>query len=381
MSGRRVGWLLGALGLVGLLGCEPDGAEPPSGLTIGAERGEAVVPGRALRFPEDHGPHPRQGIEWWYLTATLEDPDGAFHGVQWTLFRLRGPEPIPASKPGQSWWQGQWYLAHLAWSPPPEQGPHRAWERWGRGGLGGPGESSAGVRAAPFVAWLDHWRLQSSGEAFLPLRLVAEEAGFALALTLDESPLVLHGDGGYSEKSADGALASYYYSLPRLRVRGHLKGDKGWMAVRGKAWLDREWSSRFLDARFAGWDWLSLQLDSAVSVMLFCLRPGPGQDPGLRHCAGSWISPAGAVTPLAREQIHWRPEAWVRLDGVRYPVRWALTITQGGTEHRYVVATRSRDQRNQLSMPYWEGPVMVTGADGETPQGVGFVELTGYRAD
>ena len=38
-------------------------------------------------FPTDHGPHPDYRIEWWYLTANLEDPAGVQYGLQWTLFR------------------------------------------------------------------------------------------------------------------------------------------------------------------------------------------------------------------------------------------------------------------------------------------------------
>ena len=46
-----------------------------------------VMPGTALEFPKDFGPHPDHRIEWWYLTANLEDDKGASYGVQWTLFR------------------------------------------------------------------------------------------------------------------------------------------------------------------------------------------------------------------------------------------------------------------------------------------------------
>ena len=38
-------------------------------------------------FPTDHGAHPDYRIEWWYLTANLEDPAGVQYGLQWTLFR------------------------------------------------------------------------------------------------------------------------------------------------------------------------------------------------------------------------------------------------------------------------------------------------------
>ena len=47
----------------------------------------SVVPGRAMTFPADHGPHPDFRIEWWYVTANLMDAGGTSYGTQWTLFR------------------------------------------------------------------------------------------------------------------------------------------------------------------------------------------------------------------------------------------------------------------------------------------------------
>ena len=33
-------------------------------------------PNPNFEFPKDHGPHPNYRIEWWYLTANLNDADG-----------------------------------------------------------------------------------------------------------------------------------------------------------------------------------------------------------------------------------------------------------------------------------------------------------------
>ena len=46
-----------------------------------------VQPGRAFIFPQDHYPHERFKIEWWYLTANLTGSDGRDYGIHWTLFR------------------------------------------------------------------------------------------------------------------------------------------------------------------------------------------------------------------------------------------------------------------------------------------------------
>ncbi|GAA4874651.1 lipocalin-like domain-containing protein [Ferrimonas pelagia] len=390
MNWRTLQWVGLAL-LVGtiLMACQPK-SEHTVG-PMGEARGKAVRPGTPLQFPQDHGAHNDYGIEWWYITANLFDEQGRQHGVQWTLFRFAG-EPVNdeatnaavdavANAAASDWWQGQWYMGHLGWSPPPGLGKHRAWERWGRGGNNEPQTAQAGVRAAPFSAWLDNWLLQSRDTEFLPLNLVAQQDEFAMALVLDDSPLVRHGEDGYSQKSADGSLASFYYSYPLLKVSGHLKSDDGWFPVTGTAWLDREWSSKFLDPRFAGWDWLSAQLDSGEALMTFCMRPEQGADPSLRNCAGSIVTPDGALHPLDHHQIDWRATAWSELDDGRYPVAWQVGIDAPqvlANPWQLEVETLSSDQRNQLAFPYWEGPVRILDGESGSQRGVGFIEMTGY---
>ncbi|ADN76121.1 Protein of unknown function DUF2006 [Ferrimonas balearica DSM 9799] len=319
---------------------------------ISAGSGKDVVPGMALSFPRDHGAHPEYGLEWWYVTANLEDERGQHHGLQWTLFRFRGAEG------DETLWQGQGYLGHMMH----ESGDrHRAWQRQGRA-------PQVQITAQPFAAGIDHWWLRSVGNAFQPLQLVASEQNFAVALSLSDSPLVAHGDRGFSDKSGDGSLASYYYSLPRLQVSGHLDDGTGWRSVKGEAWLDREWSSALLDDRFVGWDWMGLQLADGHNLMLFCLRPAEGNAP---HCDGSLISANAEVITLVNDVIDWRATQWVTLDGAQYPVEWKLNIPE--REISLTIRTRSQDQRNKLDILYWEGPVRVFG----THPGQGFVEMTG----
>lgn len=341
---------LALLAAVSLAGCDRPAVTPAF---VTPTTGKPVVPGYPLQFPRDHGPHDDYGLEWWYVTANLTDDLGQHHALQWTLFRFRGPE-----QPASAWWDGQGYLAHLMHE---SQGVHRAWQRMGRA-------SQARIEAAPFVAGLDHWWLRSESTPFLPLHLVAGESGFNVALRLDDSPLVLHGDRGFSDKSGDGALASYYYSFPRLSVTGHLNAGQGWRPVQGAAWLDREWSSALLDERFVGWDWMGLQLDDGRNLMVFCLQAAAE---GADHCDGSLILPSREVITLTNEVIDWDAVAWSELDGIRYPTQWRLSLPEHAIS--LTIQTRSPDQRNRLDIVYWEGPVVVSGSQ----TGQGFVEMTG----
>src|SRR5271167_4626823 len=100
-----------------------------AGLGKDAEGFAAVVPGKIFAFPADHGPHPDYRIEWWYVTANLEDSTGAAYGAQWTLFRQ-------ALRPGpqqEGWASQQIWMGHVAVT---SAGTHRFGEAFARGGVG-----------------------------------------------------------------------------------------------------------------------------------------------------------------------------------------------------------------------------------------------------
>ena len=43
---------------------------------------------REFTFPDDHGPHPDYGVEWWYFTGNLSTEEKRHFGYQLTLFRV-----------------------------------------------------------------------------------------------------------------------------------------------------------------------------------------------------------------------------------------------------------------------------------------------------
>ena len=142
-----------------LCGCGRD--EPPvqgSSLAVLAQHAESYAqarPGQPLVFPRDHGAHPGYRIEWWYLTANLNDAGGQNYGTQWTLFRLaaQAPGEPEAGNAGQNVPQqtGQVFMAHVAITTPDS---HVSFQRYARGGQD-QATSRAGVTAEPFSAWLD----------------------------------------------------------------------------------------------------------------------------------------------------------------------------------------------------------------------------------
>ncbi|NBD29277.1 MAG: iron ABC transporter permease [Alphaproteobacteria bacterium] len=332
---------------------QPVLAQGFAGMGTEAEGFAMPVPGAGFDFPADHGPHPDYRIEWWYLTANLQGPDGTPYGLQWTLFRS-------ALAPGEAegWDSPQVWFAHAAVTTPEA---HYSTERFARGGIG-----QAGVDADPFAAWIDDWRL--AGPSLDELELRATGPGFAYDMGLQaEGPLVFHGEQGYSVKSAQGQ-ASYYYSQPFYRIAGDLDLPGATVPVTGRAWLDREWSSQPLAADQLGWDWFSLTFESGDRLMAFQLRQSDGRD----FSSGTWIGSEGATTALGDGALTATPLEVTQVAGRDVPTRWRLELPARGVDVT-VTALNPRAWMD-VSIPYWEGPVTVGGSHG----GIGYLEMTGY---
>ena len=158
-------------------------------LAQAAEGFAQAAEGRALAFPRDHGAHSDYRIEWWYLTANLQDAQGEPYGAQWTLFRI-AVQPPGSRETGNAWHSDQVFMGHFAITWPDG---HQAYQRYARGGSH-EGESRAGVTAQPFSAWLDDWTLHSTGSQWLPLEVRARQDQYALQLKLSsDRSLVLQG--------------------------------------------------------------------------------------------------------------------------------------------------------------------------------------------
>ncbi|MDO8977610.1 MAG: lipocalin-like domain-containing protein [Afipia sp.] len=331
-----------------------------AGLGGESEGFAVVIPGKALAFPRDHGPHPDYRIEWWYLTANLKDASGAQWGAQWTLFRQ-------AMAPGaqqDGWANQQIWMGHAAVT---SATTHHYAEKFARGGVG-----QAGAEVTPFRGWIDSWEMRGldgfNARNVAPLAVAASGSDFSYALNLSaDRPLVLQGDGGYSRKSERGQ-ASYYFSQPYFSASGTVTlGDKQ-VAVTGHAWMDREWSSQPLASDQTGWDWFSLHLDSGEKVMLFRLR----QKDGGHYFAGNWIDSGGRSVPLATTAIIMTPTGSTDIDGRKLPTSWSVAIPERGLKIDSVPLNAKSWMGTRFA--YWEGPISFKGSH----SGIGYLEMTGY---
>lgn len=335
------------------------------GLGSSAEGFAVPERGTVLAFPEDHGPHPDYRIEWWYLTANLEDETGEPMGMQWTLFRSAlEPGTGSAFSPRQIW------FAHAAVTG---ENFHRAAETISREGFG-----TAGVMIEPFRAHINGWEMAAPNTEPLqsrsadPLDSLVVTAGdenfsYRLRLTAD-GPLVFHGSEGFSLKS-DSGQASYYYSQPFYSVSGFIEVDGTRKPVTGRAWLDREWSSQPLDSKQSGWDWISLHLASEEKLMAFRLR----EDNGDFFHSGTWINRDGRTEPLPGDSLYMEPLETSTVQNRRIPTKWRVEVPERGIDIE--ISALNKNAWMPLSISYWEGPVTVRGSH----EGKGYLEMTGYE--
>ena len=305
-------------------------------------------------FPTDHGPHPDYRIEWWYLTANLEDPAGVQYGLQWTLFRT-------AVAPGEEegWSSPQVWFAHAAVTTPEA---HFSTERFARGGIG-----QAGVTVEPFRAWIDEWRLEGPDMNSLSVQAASPDFAFDMDL-LATGPLVFHGENGFSQKSADGQ-ASYYYSQPFYKISGTLNLPEGDIPVTGSAWLDREWSSQPLSDDQKGWDWFSLSFEDGEKMMGFQLR----QSDGSQYTSATWIDANGETQSYPDGAFMAEPLEETRVAGRDIPIRWRVRLSDRDLDAEVLALTPKAWM--DVSIPYWEGPVGISGSH----SGRGYLEMTGYQ--
>jgi predicted secreted hydrolase len=326
---------------------------------------------RALEFPRDHGPHPAYRNEWWYVTGNLFSARGRHFGFELTFFRL-GLEPagqnLGMAPEGTSVW-----MAHFAVTDPASDRFFAA-ERMARDDA-----RLAFARGESLDVRVEDWHLAGSDSDRAQLHAAAD--GYAVDLELTGlRGLVLQGDGGYDRKGPEAGNASYYYSVPRIAAHGTIETPDTPLpvAVSGGAWLDREWGTSALSPGVEGWDWFALQLSDGRSLMYYRLRNSAGGS--TEFSGGVLVDADGSARRLGPDAIeaeaigHWRSPG----TGVTYPVEWRLRLADEGLDLK--VQPLMDEQELRLSVRYWEGAVEISGESaGGSVQGVGYLELAGYR--
>jgi len=325
----------------------------------------AVVPGVELQFPRDEGAHPDYRIEWWYVTGWVQDERGEPLGFQVTFFRVR--PGLGESNPSR-FAPRQVLFGHAAIAEP-AHGRLRHAERSAREGF-----DLAFARDGRVDVRLDDWSLRQDGDRY---SAAVQGDDFSLRLDLDRvQPPLLQGERGFSRKGPSAASASYYYSLPQLRVSGEITVEGRRRTVTGEAWFDHEWSSDVMDDEARGWDWMGVNLDDGGALMAFRMR---GADGRARWAAATLRAADGSVRTFAPEEVIWTPTRIWRSPrtGAEYPVAWRVQVGEREFDVEPLLDDAELDSRSSTGTIYWEGPVRLRAAGG-APLGRGYLELTGY---
>jgi predicted secreted hydrolase len=188
-------------------------------------------------------------------------------------------------------------------------------------------------------------------------------------------PPLLQGENGFSRKGPAPESASYYYSLPHLKVEGNLTRGRDQLRVAGTAWLDHEWSSQYLEKDATGWDWIGINLDGGGALMAFRMRDQQG---GQLWAGGAVRQPDGSLKVFAPEEVRFVPRrTWKSpRTGTTYPVSFLVRVGDREFAIEPLFDDQEHDTRASSGTIYWEGAVRAL-RDG-TPAGLGYLELTGY---
>lgn len=319
-----------------------------------------------IRFPQDEAPH-RNLTEWWYytghLSAVTADGEKRSYGFELVFFQsLRSDLP-------------PFYNAHFAISDLNRREFHYDQRSQVEPGASIPdGSSTRG-----FAISISDWSVRGlAGKDTLQATL----QDYAIRLDLSSlKPPALHNGNGLFTYGLGGF--SYYYSRTRMAVSGTLQDHQQSLTVSGEAWMDHQWGD-FLSLGSGGWDWYSLQLTNHSELMFSVVR-----DPSTNrsYIYGDYIKADGERIDLQPAALNIRAQStWTSsVTGITYPSGWRIEVRDPHLTATFTLQPQLKDQELVVTSStgniYWEGSVSIMGqSDGQSVDGQGYVELTGYTA-
>ena len=410
------------------------GTSTPNGFFGNMQSSDAFTPvkrGYTVAIPRDHMSHPDFQLEWWYLTFVLSAEDGQEFGLQYTLFRfnteLNAPPSVKVNAENsaevnannhiaKNWTNGQQWMGHASLHTAEQ---HYFEERFASGGVG-----NAYVNQQPFTTVIDDWvwkaaqaEVQTGAESKAMFPSVLKVAfgqssthhpvkingkipataadslselndtpgvsAVKVSLNLDTyGPFIKQGDNGYSKKTQDERLRSYYYSQPFINAKGTLNIEGNSVRVTGKGWFDHEWTSHLANSEAMGWDWFSLHLDDGSKLMAFRMHAMNEnmKNSKSKHSeiftTASYIAENGTKETIDQANVSITPTAYETINEGEsprsVPTAWRIQIPEKDID--LFIRPFKENQWNNSLFPYYEGRVEIKGSH----SGSGFMELTGY---
>ena len=324
----------------------------------------------ALQFPRDHGAHPAQRTEWWYLTGSLQADAASTWGFQVTFFRSATGLPLDERSRFAA---RELVFAHVALTDLAQR-RLRHDQRIARAGFGIAQASETDTRVV-----LRDWQLVRDAARGYRASVASERARFAFELDATPTqPLLLQGDAGLSRKGPLPDQTSRYVSEPQLAVDGSLRVDGRVHRVTGRAWLDHEWSDTFMPPQAVGWDWIGMNLDDGSALTAFRLRRADGSSV---YGGGSFRRAGETSRTYGDGDVRFEPgRLWQSAASkARYPVEWTVLTPAGTFKVAALLDDQELDSRGSTGSIYWEGLSDLLDAQGRRI-GRGYLEMTGYAA-
>jgi len=190
-----------------------------------------VAPGREFVFPRDHLAHPEYAVEWWYLSGIVREKSGKKAGIHIVMFRIGGAYHTHFSLFDMDTNKSVFYET---------------------------------VTDKPTVVYEAPNRLDIQFKANdLDIEFVGKIS----------SDVVLQGDGGYSVKSSRPNHASYYYSIPKIRLSGYIKNYEWLNPIDGDVWFDHEWGNS-LKPEGCRWAWFWCEVGGTYYMAYLMIENG-----------------------------------------------------------------------------------------------------------
>jgi predicted secreted hydrolase len=189
---------------------------------------------------------------------------------------------------------------------------------------------------------------------------------------VSKTPPLLECETGFVKmKTKDFKKTTYYYSLPHLETSGKIFIDGKWIDVKGKSWMDHQWSNEKFD--FDRWDWFSAQLDDNTDLM--CVSYGKGD----KSIFASIMHPDHTSISTSKVSIIPKKKKWKSPDtGAEYPLEWDISMPSEKIKLKAKAMLESSEVIFGI-INYWEGPIEFSGTvKGKKVKGKGFMELVGY---
>lgn len=341
-------------------------SEKTGNLRDGTEFEPVILPG-------DLFAHSNAQTEWWYYTGHLETESGRQFGFELVFFKRRTDldrfGPVPLRLLGNPF-----YFAHFALTDKKSREFHYAHKKSSNGPLDEPAEAAEDH----YYLRLGNWVIFDADGSHA-IRAQMPDGTSLDAVLIPEKPVVLNGDKGVSFK--DEGQASRYFTYTRMRLAGSLFIGGKREAVKGFAWMDREFGTWQPTENQKGWDWFSIQLDNGTELMCYQLRNSAGSVSP--YSSGTLVRADGTYENLRNTQFSIEPIGlWKSPQtGTEYPSNWVIRVPEYDIRLRIspCLENQELDTRGTTMIIYWEGACNVAGTIvGTKVGGQAYVELVGY---